>query len=61
MKAFFAVVLAFFSVVAWSQTAQVAAQPNTIFSGADGKFEAAPDTAVMNLDISSQQDFPRSL
>src|SRR5690348_8778456 len=60
MKAFFAVVLAFFSVVAWSQTAQVAAQPNTIFSGADGKFEAAPDTAVMNLDISSQQDTSRA-
>ena len=31
-------------------------QPNTIYSGADGKFESAPDTAVLHLDIASQQD-----
>ncbi len=31
-------------------------QPNTIYAGADGKFESAPDTAVLHLDIASQQD-----
>jgi uncharacterized protein YggE len=32
------------------------AQTNTIYSGADGKFEAAPDTALLRFDISAQQD-----
>ena len=36
------------------------AQSNTIYSGADGKFEAAPDTAVLRLDISAQQDTPKA-
>lgn len=31
-------------------------QTNTIYAGADGKFESAPDTAVLHLDIASQQD-----
>jgi len=53
--------LALLSTLAWSQTAPVAtAQPNTIFAGADGKFEATPDTAVLHLDISSQQDTSRA-
>jgi uncharacterized protein len=34
----------------------VQVQANTIYSGADGKFEAAPDTAVLRFDISAQQD-----
>ena len=29
---------------------------NSIYAGADGKFEAAPDTAVLTLNISAQQD-----
>ena len=32
------------------------AQVNTIYSGADGKVEAAPDTAVLHLDIAAQDD-----
>jgi uncharacterized protein YggE len=60
MKLFVALVFALFSTITWSQTAQVAAQPNTIFAGADGKFEAAPDTAEVHLDISSQQDTSRA-
>jgi uncharacterized protein len=49
------------SSIAWPQTTPVAtAQPNTIFAGADGKFEANPDTAVLRLDISSQQDTSRA-
>jgi uncharacterized protein len=38
----------------------VQAQSNTIYSGADGKFEAAPDTAVLRLDILAQQDTPKA-
>lgn len=60
MKTIFAILLALFSIQAWPQTAPVAtAQANTIFAGADGKFEASPDTAVVHLDISSQQDTSR--
>jgi uncharacterized protein len=46
-------------------SAQVSAVPtaiqiNTIYAGADGKFEAAPDTAVVRMDIASQQDTSRA-
>jgi uncharacterized protein YggE len=34
----------------------VAAQPNTVYVGADGKFEAAPDTAVIEFNISAQEN-----
>jgi uncharacterized protein YggE len=33
----------------------IAAQPNTIFVGADGKFEANPDTAMVQFNISAQE------
>jgi uncharacterized protein YggE len=33
----------------------VSAQPNTVFVGADGKFEANPDTALMQFNISAQE------
>lgn len=47
--------------LAGAATAQVVspaaqAQVNTIYAGADGKFEAAPDTAVLRLDIAAQED-----
>ncbi|MGA8490115.1 MAG: SIMPL domain-containing protein [Terriglobales bacterium] len=38
----------------------VTAQPNTIFVGADGKFEANPDTALVQFNISAQQDNSRA-
>lgn len=34
----------------------VTAQPNTVFVGADGKFDASPDTAVVQFNISTQED-----
>jgi hypothetical protein len=34
----------------------VTAQPNTVYVGADGKFEAAPDTAQIQFNISAQGD-----
>ena len=33
----------------------VTAQPNTVYVGADGKFEAAPDTAVIQFNVSVQE------
>jgi uncharacterized protein YggE len=41
-------------------TAPAAIQLNTIYAGADGKFEAAPDTALIRMDIASQQDTSRA-
>jgi uncharacterized protein len=35
---------------------QVTAQSNTIYVGADGKFEAAPDTALVQFNIAAQED-----
>lgn len=34
----------------------VTAQPNTLYVGADGKYEAAPDTAVIQFNVSVQDD-----
>lgn len=34
----------------------VAAQPNTVYVGADGKFEAVPDTAQLQMNVSEQAD-----
>lgn len=34
----------------------VTAQPNTVYVGADGKFETAPDTAFIQFNISAQED-----
>jgi uncharacterized protein YggE len=38
----------------------ITAQPNTVFVGADGKFEANPDTALVQFNISEQQDNSRA-
>ena len=34
----------------------VTAQPNTVYVGADGKYEAAPDTAQIQFNVSVQED-----
>lgn len=34
----------------------VTALPNTVYVGADGKFESAPDTAVLQFDVSVQDE-----
>lgn len=60
MKCLFALLFAIVPALACAQNPPPATiQMNTIFAGADGKFEAAPDTAVFHLDISSQQDSSR--
>lgn len=39
-----------------AQTPVVTAIPNTIYVGADGKFETAPDTALIQFNISAQAE-----
>jgi uncharacterized protein YggE len=34
----------------------IVAQPNTLYVGADGKYETAPDTALVQFNISAQED-----
>ena len=38
----------------------ITAQANTVYVGADGKFEAAPDTALIQFNISVQDDTPQA-
>ncbi|HXJ89845.1 MAG TPA: SIMPL domain-containing protein [Candidatus Binatia bacterium] len=38
----------------------VTAQPNTVYVGADGKYEAAPDTAQIQMSVSVQDDSPQA-
>jgi uncharacterized protein len=47
--------VAFISVSA-QEHPTVTAQPNTVYVAADGKFEAAPDTAVLQFNVSVQDD-----
>jgi uncharacterized protein YggE len=44
------------SAYAMAQSPALSPQPNTIFVGADGKFETAPDTALIQFNISAQAD-----
>jgi uncharacterized protein len=44
------------STILLAQTPSINAAPNTLFTGADGKFEAAPDTALVQFNISAQAD-----
>lgn len=39
-----------------AQTPALTPEPNTVFVGADGKFETAPDTALIQFNISAQAD-----
>jgi len=57
MKTAFALLIALLaSTSAFSQDRPtVAAQPNSVFVGGDGKFEASPDTALMQFNISAQE------
>jgi uncharacterized protein YggE len=46
--------------MAAAQTSTPTVLVNTIYAGADGRFEAAPDTAVLRLDVAAQQDTSRA-
>ena len=43
-----------FCAAMFAQAPTVTTLPNTIYVGADGKFDAAPDTALIQFNISSQ-------
>jgi uncharacterized protein YggE len=44
------------ATIASTQTPTLNAMPNTVYVGADGKFETAPDTAVIQFNITAQAD-----
>ena len=44
------------AVLATAQSPPLTAIPNTVYVGADGKFETAPDTALIQFNISAQAD-----
>jgi uncharacterized protein YggE len=62
MKLLASLIVLALAAVASAQVSTIPAaiQLNTIYAGADGKFEAAPDTAVIRMDIASQQDTSRA-
>ena len=53
---FLALVLILTSAFAVAQAPAVSAQPNSVYTGADGKFESAPDTALVQFNINAQAD-----
>jgi uncharacterized protein YggE len=57
--ALFAVLLATTSFAFGQDRPTVTAQPNTVYVSADGKFEANPDTAVVQFNISAQKNKSR--
>jgi uncharacterized protein YggE len=52
----FVCVVLMLGIVAAAQSPTFVPTPNTVFVGADGKFETAPDTAVIQFNISAQAD-----
>ncbi|MFY9903732.1 MAG: SIMPL domain-containing protein [Terriglobales bacterium] len=44
------------SVISIAQSPTLSALPNTVYVGADGKFETAPDTALIQFNISAQAE-----
>jgi uncharacterized protein YggE len=53
---FFALLLLIASAAVAQDHPAVSAQPNTVYVGADGKFEAAPDTAQIQFNVSVQDE-----
>ncbi len=56
MKSIFLILILLSASIAFAQAPTVPVQPNTVYAGADGKFEAPPDTALIQFDISAQAD-----
>jgi len=55
----FLILIVTFHVAAGQERPTVTAQPNTVYVGADGRFEANPDTAVIQFNISAQDEAAR--
>jgi uncharacterized protein len=61
MKAAMLFLLSLLTPLAFAQDhPTIAAQPNTVFVAADGKFEANPDTAQIEFNLSVQEDNSRA-
>lgn len=56
MKSIFLILVLLAAPIAFAQAPTVTALPNTVYAGADGKFEASPDTALVQFNISAQAD-----
>jgi uncharacterized protein len=56
----FAVILLLAGLAGGQDRPTITAQPNTVLVGADGKFEANPDTALVQFNISAQEDNSRA-
>ena len=56
MKSIFLILILLAAPIAFAQAPTVTALPNTVYAGADGKFEASPDTALVQFNISAQAD-----
>jgi uncharacterized protein YggE len=52
----FAIALLLAGICLAQEHPSVTAQPNTVYVGADGKFESAPDTALIQFNISAQDE-----
>ena len=55
-RLFFALLLLFPSAAVAQDHPAVSAQPNTIYVGADGKYESVPDTAQIQFNVSVQDE-----
>ena len=55
-RVFFALLLFCASAVFAQEHPAVSAQPNTVYVGADGKFESVPDTAQIQFNVSVQNE-----
>ena len=55
-RLFFALLLLCPSAVVAQDHPAISAQPNTVYVGADGKFESAPDTAQIQFNVSVQDE-----
>src|SRR6266705_2933055 len=55
-RLFFVLILLSASATLAQDHPAVSAQPNTVYVGADGKFEAAPDTAQIQFNVSVQNE-----
>ncbi len=60
MKTTVLIALVVLASAAFAQQPTITAQGNTIYVGADGKFESVPDTALLQFNISPQEDSPRA-
>ena len=59
-RIFFLLPFLFATQILFAQAPAINAAPNTLFTGADGKFESAPDTALVQFNIAAQADDAKS-